>query len=76
MDINCLLELRSEPAKPAVSCGLMILFFDAWLRGRGRKKKRKKPLVLLPVKVNPSQAEHEPALLWSDRVLEKAKGCS
>lgn len=36
MDINCLLELRSEPAKPTVSCGLMILFFDAWPRGWGR----------------------------------------
>lgn len=63
MDINCLLELRSEPAKPAFSCRLMILLFDEWLR------EKKKSLVLLAPTVNPWQAELEPALLWSDGVL-------
>lgn len=65
VDIKCLLELRSEPAKPAFSCRLMILLFDEWLRG----KKKKKSLVLLAPTVNPWQVEHEPALLWSDGVL-------
>lgn len=45
----------------------MILFFDEWLWGGGAS-------VLITPTANPWQAEHELALLWSDAVLEKAKG--